>query len=105
MTLSIISFRFDHTVLQFYTVPEFYYLAQFIQLPSFSEESYLVVLRSEDGRYLLRAGPAPNYTRWDLASRLGAFSNPPKTDTEVQIQESLAKVIYQIWFNALLGVH
>ena len=76
-------------------IPEFYYIAQFIESPSFIEGSYLVVLRTEDGRYLMRTGKTPKER---------SFAKPPKTDTEIQIPESLARVIYQIWVNALLEV-
>ena len=76
-------------------IPEFYYLAQFISYPSFSDGSYLVVLRTEEGRYLIRSG---------VNTKGGELAKPPKFDTEIQIPESLARVIYELWVNALLEV-
>jgi hypothetical protein len=76
-------------------IPEFYYLAQFIQLPSFHQGNYLVVSRTKEGRYLLRTGTMP---------KDGSVTDKPKMGPEVQIPESLAAVIYEIWVNALLEV-
>ena len=73
----------------------FYYIAQFMEAPPFSGGSYLVVLRNENQSYLLRTGPIGNSLK---------SSTPPNTDTEVQIPQSLAKVIYETWVNALLQV-
>lgn len=76
--------------------PEFYYLAQFIESHSFVEGSYLVVLRTEDGRYLMQTSKTPKDRR--------DFKKRPRANTEIQIPESLANVIYQMWVNALLEV-
>jgi hypothetical protein len=106
----------DHLVPVDGGIPEFYYIAQFIHSRSFVDGSYMVVLRSEapiaagstpdpfrtptpvtlaKGRYLMRTGITP---------LKGGLSKPPKTDTEIQIPETLARVIYEIWVNALLEV-
>lgn len=77
-------------------LPEYYYLAQFIEAPAMlAEGDYLVVLRTEDGRYLLQATKVPTEK---------VLSKPEKPDFEIQIPESLASVIYDLWVNALLEV-
>lgn len=77
------------------TVPEFYYIAQFVESPSFVKGSYFAVLKTKQGRYILQLASIPVDTR---------PVNRPKVETELEIQESLAEVIYQIWANALLEV-
>jgi hypothetical protein len=77
-------------------LPEYYYLVQFIESPSLATEGdYLVVLRTDDQRYLLQATKVP-------IEKL--LSKPTKVDIEIQIPESLASVIYDLWVNALLEV-
>ena len=77
-------------------LPEYYYLAQFIEVPAMlAEGAYLVVLRTDDGRYLLQATKVPTEN---------AASKPAKPDIEIQIPESLASVVYDLWVNALLEV-
>jgi hypothetical protein len=77
-------------------IPEYYYLAQFIEAGAMQAEgSYLVVIRTDDRRYLLQATRVPTEK---------LLSKPAKPDIEVQIPESLAAVIYDLWVNALLEV-
>lgn len=76
-------------------IPEFYYIAQYIESPSFTKGTYMVVLKTKEDKYLLQLATTP------------ADSRPikrPKNETELEISESLAEVIYQIWVNALLEV-
>ena len=73
-----------------------YYLAQFIEVPALlAEGEYLVVLRTDDRRYLLQRTKIPTEK---------ALSMPAKWDIEIEIPESLASVIYDLWVNALLEV-
>ena len=77
-------------------VPKYYYLAQFIEAPSLLEHgNYLAVLKTKDGRYVVRTGKFP------VAKPL---PKEPVTDTEVQISESFASVIYDLWVNAIFEV-
>jgi len=76
--------------------PEYSYLVQFVSTPTTSGEGhYVVLLRDSAGRYLLRT--ATN-ERWTLPSRI------PATEAELEIPESLAAILYQIWANAILEV-
>ncbi len=76
-------------------VPEAYYIAQFIESPSFNKGNYFAVYRTDDEKYKLRVTDIPADTR---------PSKAPKFETELEIPESMAKIIYEIWINALLEV-
>jgi hypothetical protein len=77
-------------------LPEYYYLAQFIEAPAMlAEGNYLAVLRTDDLRYLLQTAKFPTDK---------VLSKPAKPDIEIEIPESLAAVIYDLWVNALLEV-
>ncbi len=77
-------------------LPEYYYLAQFIEAPAMLVEGhYLVVLRTKDEKYLMRVGTFPTDQ---------PLKEAPKADAEIQISEAFASVIYDLWVNALFEV-
>jgi len=77
-------------------LPEDYYLAQYFEAPALADQAnYLIVLRTKDGRYLVRLSK----TAHDKFP-----TEAPTPDKEIEIPESLASVIYDLWVNALLEV-
>ena len=77
-------------------VPQDYYLAQFIEAPALVVEgNYLVVLRTKEGKCLMRTNKVPTEK---------LLLKPEKFEIEIQIPESLASVIYDMWVNALFEV-
>src|SRR5262249_26798068 len=79
-------------------LPEYYYLAEFIEAPSTLIADYcqyLVVLRTKDEKYVIRVG---------TFSSDKPLKEPPKADVEIQISEAFASDIYDLWVNALLEV-
>lgn len=87
----------DHLVPVQAAIPEYDYLAQYIEAVAlYDEGNYLVVLRTKDGRYVIQTVRVPEEK---------LLSRPTKPDIEIQISESFASVIYDLWVNALLEVH
>jgi hypothetical protein len=77
-------------------LPEYYYLAQFFEAPAMVDKAnYLVILRTKDRRYLMRLSKIP-------ADKFPGEA--PKPDIEIEVPESLASVVYDLWVNALLEV-
>ncbi len=86
----------DHLLPAGVSLPEFYYIAQFIVPPdTFPKRDgfSIVVLKTDDGRYLLQTAAIPQGSPLDTRQ---------KPRLELQIPQTLAEVVYQIWVNTLL---
>ncbi|WP_294235523.1 hypothetical protein [Prosthecobacter sp.] len=73
-------------------VPQFYYLAQFVSFPSFTEGQYLALVKGKQkGEYELRAAKAGGRDT----------KEPPKKTHAILVPEDLARTIYELWSNML----
>lgn len=73
-------------------VPQYYYLAQFVSFPSFTDGQYLALVKAErKGAYELRVAKSAG----------NGMKEAPKRTHAVLVPENLAQMIYDLWANML----
>lgn len=74
-------------------VPEYYYLAQFVSFPSFTEGNYMALVKGKTaGSFELKIAKV---------QRESELAGMPTISHAINIPDSLARPIYELWVNML----
>lgn len=73
-------------------VPEYYYMAQFVSFPSFTNGNYVALVKGEKkNTFELRVAKVSGRS----------MTEAPKSTQSVNVPESLARPVYELWVNML----